>query len=110
MVIFRDSFVVGAGDLRSARFRIEGLHPGRAYDLTVFGSRMGGTANRKETYRVGSNSQVLDAHDNDSRELRFAEVRAGHDGSVTLKMTAPNPGFAYLGALKIVGRSPRPAR
>jgi len=103
----RDSFVVGVGDLRSARFRLEGLRPGRRYDLAVFGSRMGGTANRKGVYRVGSDSRALDAHDNVSRELRFADVRADDAGGITLEMTAPTPGFAYLGALRVVGQFDR---
>jgi D-alanyl-D-alanine carboxypeptidase (penicillin-binding protein 5/6) len=103
----RDSFVVGVGDLRSARFRLEGLRPGRGYDLAVFGSRMGGTANRKGVYRVGSDSQILDAHDNVSRELRFSDVRADSAGGITLRMTSPNPGFAYLGALEVRGKFDR---
>lgn len=105
----QDSFVVGVGvgDLRSARFRLEGLRPGSGYDLVVFGSRMGGTANRKGVYRVGSDSQILDAHDNVSRKLRFSDVRADSAGGITLSMTAPNPGFAYLGALTIAGKFDR---
>lgn len=99
----QDSFVVGVGDLRSARFRLEGLRPGGRYELSVFGSRMGGTANRTGVFRVGSSMQTLDAHDNVSREIRFPDARADQQGGITLEMMAPNPGFAYLGVLKVIG-------
>lgn len=108
----QDSFVVGVGDLRSARFRLEGLRPGGRYELVVFGSRMGGTADRKGVFRVGASTQTLDAHDNVSREIRFPDARADRQGGITLEMTAPNSGFAYLGALKVIGKfdSARPRR
>ncbi|TWT31892.1 D-alanyl-D-alanine carboxypeptidase family protein [Blastopirellula retiformator] len=103
----QDSLFVETGIDDQAEFQLEGLKPEASYQVTIFASRMGGSARRIGEYELAGASGTLDAHDNQAERLVFDRVLADADGKVKIRVRcAPQSKYAYLGALEIVGEFP----
>ena len=87
---------------------LEGLNPNKAYNLTLFASRLAGD-NRETQYSVtgaGQSSHFLDVADNTNRSVIITDLRPSSNGNLLIQATTgPNNtndfGFFYLGALRL---------
>ncbi len=101
--VMRDSFYLGDGD-RHAALRLEGLVPNSKYDLTFFGSRIGGNEKRTGKYTVGKQSASLDAANNHKQAATIEQAVADENGQLLIEVDCPQgEDYAYLGALVVAG-------
>ncbi|KAB2829386.1 MAG: hypothetical protein F9K10_00515 [Paludibacter sp.] len=87
---------------------LSGLSPGKYYSFTVFGSRSGVADNRETRYEFKGAGDaltgLLNTSSNSSQVAVVKNVRPGHDGTVTLTVSAGPANnqaeqFFYLGAM-----------
>ncbi len=112
----RDSFFAGSfathaeGLMRPGQLTLRGLDPAGAYTLTLFASRAGddGGMGRLTRYQVTGavhhGWQDLDAADNTSRVVTFAQVSPSSAGELIVDVEVSPDGaarFAYLGVLTL---------
>lgn len=90
-------------------FRLSGLVPGRAYDLTFYASRLGVGDNRETRYTVTGAEAItadLDAANNIDESIRVEGVTPDAAGEIVVAIT-PGPNnsngnhFTYLGVLTV---------
>lgn len=90
-------------------FKLSGLTPGAAHDLTFFASRLGVTDNRETRYTVtGATEGVADlnAANNVDQTVTVTGIAADASGEITIALT-PGPAnnnanhFTYLGVLDV---------
>lgn len=104
-----DSLVTGTG-FEKATLQLEGLAPGDAYDITLFGSRAIVTGDegklRKAAYTVGGVTKELVNTDNQSETVTFFNVVANAQGHIQIDTEVAPDGYtahAYLGVIEVVG-------
>jgi len=100
----RDSL---AADGNTGVFQLEGLVPGQAYDITLFGSRqtVGGTDNRTAAYTIGGTTQNLLNEGNTSNSVTFNAVTADANGHIQIDVDRVDE-FGYLGVVEVKGSFP----
>jgi len=99
-----DSFFLQVDVDSAAKIDLEGLRPGDAYDLTLFGSRMGGVSTRAGVYTAGDKQVELNAASGEKNQVELKGVKADDRGVLTLsvKCKEGHP-YAYLGVLQVKG-------
>ena len=98
----RDSLAVGT----PAVVQLEGLQPGRQYDITLFGSRQtDGVDNRTSAYTISGVTQYLLNESNTQNSVAFTGVAADGHGHIQIEVAAFDQN-GYLGALEIGGSFP----
>lgn len=90
---------------KPAEVAVQGLTPGQAYQLVVFGS-MADTLDSPSVYTVGVQSQTLQTHGNADGTVVFDNVLADANGEIRLGVAVPvtgvhNNSFASLNALTV---------
>lgn len=96
---------------------LTGLNPARAYDFTIFASRMGVSDNREARYDVNglnSGTDFLNSSNNVSEVAFIGGIYPTAAGEITLDVTkGPNntngTGFFYIGAVAMNYVVPEPA-
>lgn len=110
----QDYLFVDGGNGKSAMLSINNLDPAKLYNLRLFGTR--NTADiRKTTYTVhagngvfntvlqSSGADLVSATDgNDSTIASLNGLQTDSTGQLTLRVTATEGGFAYLGILELI--------
>jgi hypothetical protein len=100
----RDSILI-ENKVPPAVVQIEGLKPGAAYDVTLFGSRAEHLEpERGARFTIGGVSQDLLNTDNESNAARFDNVVADQHGHIQIDVGVYVGQWAYLGALEINGQ------
>ena len=85
--------------------QLEGLTPGAAYDVTLFGSRAEHLqAERGARFTIGGVSQDLLNTDNESNAAVFSDVVADQHGHIQIDVGVYVGQWGYLGAVEINGR------
>jgi len=79
--------------------QIEGLVPGRQYDVTLFGSS---NLNRTTEYTIGGTTQTLVNYNNTSNSVTFADVSPDAHGHIQVDLVGVGAA-GYLGAVEITG-------
>lgn len=102
----RDSFATDASQPLGI-VQIDGLTPGRAYDVTIFGSRRSETwLTAKSQYTVAGTTQTLENTDNTLNYVTFAGVAADGNGHIQIESvpdTANGGTNSYVGVVEVVG-------
>ncbi|HSI34039.1 MAG: PEP-CTERM sorting domain-containing protein [Phycisphaerae bacterium] len=92
-------------------FKITGLDPGLAYDLTFYASRTGTADNRNGRYTIAGDATSfveLNAAENVNNTITASAIGADANGEIQITITAGTGNnnanhFAYLGVLTIFG-------
>jgi hypothetical protein len=97
----QDSFFVQAAAV--GKVKLTGLNPSQIYDLTFFGSRMGGGTNRVTQYKIGTiTPATLDATDNTNYTISILGVTPAVDGTIEVEVkNDPGTGYGSLGVLEL---------
>ncbi|MES2477061.1 MAG: GDSL-type esterase/lipase family protein [Verrucomicrobiota bacterium] len=105
-------FIDGANGI-SATLNLNNLDPGKLYNLRLFGTR-DAAAVRKTTYTVSAGNGVFstllqtsgsdlvsETDGNDSTIASLSGLQTDASGQLSLRVTATEGGFAYLGVLEL---------
>ncbi len=102
-VVLKDYYYFGIfGAPETVDFRLAGLTPGTAYNVTLYGgSAWSGTANNGTTsYTVNGTTQSLFVQNNTSNTVTFAGVVANASGYITVSMAkAAGTPVGYINAI-----------
>ena len=106
--VYKDAIIVGSYSYKleeaDGGWRLEGLDPGYAYNITFFSSVTSSALNALSAdgiteYEINNKKQRLDARDNSTETVTFFNVKPDQDNSITIKVRAANIGGSNYGIL-----------
>jgi hypothetical protein len=82
------------------KVKLQGLNPALKYDLTFFGSRVGGSSNRVGRYTVNGQTVTLNANNNSTTVVKLSSLTPVADG--TLEVAVQNHTGSGTGHLSVM--------
>ena len=87
-------------------YKLTGLDPTKVYDLTIFGSRMASDGKRVGTYHINGVNQTLDAENNTTLTITFADVPPDLNNEIVLEFgVQTGSNFGYINVLEVVEKT-----
>ncbi|MEM9856971.1 MAG: fibronectin type III domain-containing protein [Bacteroidota bacterium] len=95
-------FAYGPGGI----YKLTGLDPTKGYDIKIFGSRVASDGRRVGTYRINGVTQTLDAENNSTTTITFAEVLPDTNNEIILEFGVQiGSNFGYINVLEVVEKN-----